>query len=240
MLYRNRCFFMTVLMLGGMLIRPAVAAPTVKRLDGAVNSNVYGNNVNRGTQAKSLTSPQVASSGRALSLNTKSAPKSTSGTKTTTTVPKTTAVADSARAPGLHGNLVKGISSKLSSNYTQPSGVGNTSDLTQRVIDLEAAMPTKQIILEPGDGIVIDGNTISLSQEMMNLPEQIDEINQAIDDLNEQIETPLPSNYYTVEQTQDYLQDNYYDKDYVDQVVNQLSNMNVANNFDPGFLTQGQ
>ena len=89
--------------------------------------------------------------------------------------------------------------------------------------------------MQSGDGIEIDGNTISLNGDAASLPERMEEIAKEIDDLVAQFNT---DDYYTIGETQEYLEENYYTKDEVDKVVSQLSNPNVVNEFDPGFLHQ--
>ena len=54
----------------------------------------------------------------------------------------------------------------------QPQGIDN-SDLLKRVTDLENQIGAKQNNLEAGEGIVINGNTISVSEEIAGLPEQV-------------------------------------------------------------------
>ncbi|MBO4480858.1 MAG: hypothetical protein J5742_04570 [Alphaproteobacteria bacterium] len=241
-MYSTKLFFGVVFVAGGLLACPVIAAPTVKNLEGATSTSAYGNvRGTKGIQAESTTAGKRASSVRALSLATKpAATKTVNGTYVGTT--KTANAVDSARTPGKHNNLIKGISSKLSSsNSSQPGGSGNTSDLERRITDLEAEMATKQDILESGNGIDINGNTISLSEEIAVLPEIIDELTQNIDELGEQIDAvTLPENYYTIDETEAYLQQHYYTKQYVDQIVNQLSKTNIASHFDPAFLHQGQ
>lgn len=224
-MYQKRLFLAVILMAGGVVAHPSGAAPAVKNFSGATSSSTYSN-FNRGTPAKLSATTKGASSARALSLTTKPTAKAstagnTSGTSVST--PKTTGYATSARLPGAHGNLFKGISSKLSTNYaSQPGGGSNTSDLEQRIAALESEMNTKQDILESGDGIAISGNTISLDADLGALPERVDELSQAIDNLGEQ--------------TQEYMETTYYTKEEIDNVVGQLTPPNVVSEFDPGFL----
>ena len=207
-MYQKRLFFTVVLLAAGVLTRPTVAAPSVKKL-GTTNNTVGTIQNNRMALTKLSTTNNRAPSVRALGATTKSTTKATTNTTNT---------GDSARLPGLHGNLLKGLSSKLSSNYTAPASETDTSDLMQRVTDLEAEMATKQGILESGDGIIIDGTTISLSNEITNLPEKLEDIEKDIDDLNEKIEAAG-------------LSDEYYTKEQVDSIISQLSDMNIVDTF---------
>ena len=227
-MYLTRLFLAVVLMMFFSAPYPSTAAPTVKQLGGTTINNALSK-----TNQESVTKSATASmpSVRALGLSTKPATNATNATAT-----KTTGTSDSVRLSGLHGNLVKGIGSKLSSNLSsQPGGGGAvTSDLTQRVINLETEMANKQGILEPGEGIYIDGNTISLSDEILALSEQMEEIAQELDDLNDQFGT---DNYYTIGETEEYFKENYYTKEDIDAVINRFTKMNIADHFDPGILT---
>ena len=239
MLYRNCLIFAVVLATGGILARPAMSAPFVKKIGVATNNTQT--NVGNDTSAKTSATPQQrAPSLRVSGSATESGPKGTGDSGSASS--KMTGTANSARLSGLHGNLVKGIGSKLSSNYPTPQPVApGTPDLTQRVIDLESEMATKQEILEPGDGIDIKGNTISVSEGILALPGQMDGLAQEIDDLNDKFDAAgLSDDYYTIAETEAYLEQNYYTQQYLDVIISQLSNPNVVNHFDPGFLHQGQ
>lgn len=228
-MYQKRLFFVVALITAGVLARPLMAAPTVKKLGGTTSDSFAG----KGIPARTLTLNQRAPSLRLSNAATKST-TITNDTKNTTQ--KKTSAADSARLPGLHGNLLKGLSTKLSENNKSSGGKDN-SDLLQRVIDLEADMATKQESLEPGNGIDINGNQISLTEEMATLPEKIDTINQDIDDLNDKIEAAgLSDDYYTKEQ----IETHYYNKAYLDPILSQISSANIADEFVPDFLHQGQ
>ncbi len=216
-LYQKALLLAVVLAAQGIFTCPSVAAPTVKKLGDAISSNTLGT-TNKQTMTKLSTKNQKTPSVRALSLSTKPTSNTAKGTSLIKTTSQTMGTGNSGRTPGLHGNLIKGISSKLSSNYTSPTNGGATSDLTQRITDLESEMATKQDILEPGNGISVDGNIISLSDEMATLPEKIDTINQDIDDLNEKIEAAG-------------LSDEYYTKEQVDSIISQLSDMNIVDTF---------
>lgn len=226
-MYLTGLFLVVILATGGGFIHPSVAAPTVKKIDvvSSTNSNL--------TPTKSSTTSNRAPSLRISGSVGESTSKTANSTKTTTT--KTSD--DSVRLPGLHGNLVKGIGSKLSSNYSQQPGGVITSDLMQRVINLEEDVATKQEYLESGDGIDIDGNTISLSEEILGLPEKLQEINQELDDLNGKIgTTSLSENYYTIDQTQDYVQKiikaNGNNEMLYDSVTKEYKNVTIINHFD--------
>ena len=228
-MYQKRLFFAVALIMAGVLAHPLMAAPTVKKL-GGVDSSTF---LDKDTQVRTPILNQRAPSLRLSSATTKSS-TITGGTKTAS---KSQNATDSARLPGLHGNLMKGISSKLVANKdAQPSG-DKTSGLTQRIIDLEADMATKQETLEPGDGIDINGAMIRLTEDITNLPDRIDTISQDIDDLNEKIEAAgLYGEYYTKEQ----IDTGYYNKAYLDPILSQITNAKVAKDFDPGFLHPGQ
>ena len=235
MLYRNALFLAVGALTMSVFTYSSVAAPAVKRLGGTNTSNIQNSKV---TSLKSPTG-QRASSLR-MGGYAKPASKTTNGTSITGSTPKTVGSSNSMRISGLHGNIVHGIGSHLSGNHTTPSGGSggaDTSELTQRVIALESQMATKQTTLESGDGIIIDGNTIGLSGEMAGVPERLDTIDQQISDLNDFVNI---TNYYTIDQTQGYLQQNYYDKPTIDQIISQLPTAKIANNFDPSFLHSGQ
>ncbi len=235
MLYQNRLFLVLGLVTAGILTCPAVAAPTVKRLTGVSTSDIQ--NVNA-TQSKSSLTNQRASSIRSFGSTTKSVTGATNTANVVNTVPKTTESANSMRISGLHGNIVKGINSVISSDHKTSTSGGATSNLTERVTNLEEKIATKQEILESGDGINIDGKTVSVSEEIAVLPEKVAEIDQEIHDINDRIDGINLGNYYTINGTEEYLQRNYYTKQYVDQIVSQLSNAKIADSFDPSFLNK--
>lgn len=201
-----------------------------------MNNSTQDNTV-KPTLTKLSTTANRAPSVRALTLSNKPTTTPETNTKKSNSASKTTSSINSPRLPGLHGNLVQGIGSKLSAKNTpQPSGI-DVSDLAQRIVDLEEEIQTKQEILESGNGIDIDGKTISLSQEIVSLPERLEEINQNIDNLNKQFD---PKDYYTVGD----IEQNYYTKEDIDQIVEeridqitpQLPDLEIVNTFDSTFL----
>jgi len=229
MLYRNKLFLAVILVTGGVLTCTASAAPTIKKIGGTTDNSTQGT-MDKGTLTK-LSTAQRTPSIRALGLSAQP-----TATNTVSSASQSAGNGGSMRLSGVHNNIFSGFASKLSSNSGTSTG-GNsgsiTSNLTQRVTDLEAAMVTKQEILESGNGIDINGNTIGLSDEIASLPERLESVEKDIDDLNDQIkDINLSDDYYTI----DEVQQNYYDKETVDQMISQLSSMNVVNQFDPGFL----
>ncbi len=172
-------------MTGGFLSHTAVTAPAVKNFGGATSSSSY-NKFNHGNSAKLSVTTKGASSARTLNPVTKPTAKPTIVSQGPS-VSKTTGHTTSARLSGSHGNLFKGIRSKISSGYTQASSDNSTSDLEHRISDLEAEIANKQDTLESGDGINIDGNTINVDDNIANLPTKIEEINQDLEDLTGQI-----------------------------------------------------
>ena len=230
-MYQKRLFFAVVLITAGVLARPLMAAPTVKKLSGATSDSFAG----KGTPARTSILTQRAPSLRLSGTTTKSALQTTNDTKNTNTASKSQNATNSARLPGLHGNLMKGLASKLATNGQSSSGGNDNSELLQRIIDLEADMATKQETLEPGDGIDINGATIRLTEDITNLPDRIDTISQDIDDLNEKIEAAgLDGEYYTKEQ----IDTGYYNKAYLDPILSQISSDNIVKDFSPKIFEQ--
>jgi len=208
MLYKEGLFLAVILLTVGVFTHPSGAVPTVNKFSSPVNNNIHNNILTSKTNPlKTSTIGTLSVSGASLNSANKTESKTT-GVNVLSSAPTLEDSMDSTRIPGLHSNFIKGISAKLSSNYTQqPSNNVGNSDLTQRIIDLEEDIAKKQEILESGNGISIDGKTISLSQEIVTLPERLDEIDQEIDSLNKKIESPgAPENYYTIGETQEYVQ----------------------------------
>lgn len=232
MLHRNDLFLLIVLVSCGVFARASVAAPSVKNLGGAVSS---GTQSNAGGESQMKLSPTTQ---RTPSLRM-SGSTMESGSKLTNDAGNATSKtnADYARLSGLHSNLIKGIGSKLSSNYNAQPRNPDTSDLTQRVINLESEIATKQNILEPGTGIDIDGDTIGVTAEIAALPARLNTMDQDLADLNDKIDG---AHYYTISDAQEYMEQNYYDKTYMNTVINQLSSLNVVSQFHPGFLLGNQ
>ena len=223
MLHQNRRFLAVLLVLVCAFAYSSYAAPAVKRLGMSNSGNIQNSNVTPSkasiTPSKSATSSMsrpapVAKVGGTTSLNAKA---------------KTAGTADTERLAAIGKNLVK--TKIISGTSVQPQGVDNSA-LIKRITDLENQIDAKQENLEAGDGIIIDGNTISVSEEIAGLPEKVSDLNDKVDIAN------LSSNYYTIGQTQEYLEENYYTKAYVDQIVSQLSGANVVSQFDPSFLHQ--
>lgn len=217
-----------------------MAAPSVKKIGGISNSSVLGNihnNENKNIQSSSVASKRMPSV-RVLGAG-KSYDKITSTQKKVSSV-DSVQTSDTERMSGLRGNLIKGLSSKLSANTpsgaSQPTNSGvPTSDLEMRIENLEKEISKKQDTLIFGDGIDINENTVSVSQDVANLSEEINEINQKIDELTEQIDdVALPETY----PTKSYIEEHYYEKADLDEKLNQLSNPNIVSDFDPSFLNQ--
>lgn len=165
---------------------PVIAAPTIKKF-GINTTNNTQDNINKTSLTKLPASPR-ASSVRAFGLSDSQANTNNS----INIAAKPVTPNNSMRLSALHNSVIKGLSSKLSTSSAQQQQqpvVDNpiTSDLEQRVMNLETEVSTKQETLESGDGIIFDGKTISLNNEIMTLPDEIDEINQELDNLNEKI-----------------------------------------------------
>lgn len=225
-LYSGKLFFVIFLTTCGVIVRPVAAASAVKTF-----GNTY-NNTN--SPAQLPTNTNRASSIRMLNLAAK--PTNTITGTGATNVVSISSQDPSSQDPGGYtmpgrlpttGNMFKGLKTKLSTNYaSQPSNNNNNdniqTELEQRISSLESGINTKQDILIPGTGIDITGNTISLSADIGMLPERMDELTNTIDDL--------------AEQTQDYIETNYYTKEEINNAIGQISPKSVANEFDPGFL----
>ena len=201
-------------------MRVSWGAPTVKKLGVSNTSAVSEGNT---TASKAVTPKKAstattsatprASSVRLLGTSTKSGTKSVAGTVGT----KTTGVANTERLSAIGKNLIKtkAVAGPNYSGMPQTAAVENT-ELMKRVQNLESKI-----------------------EEISDLPETIAEIQQDIGDLNDKVDVAnLSSNYYTIGQTQDYLEQNYYTKAYVDSIVSQLSGANVVSQFNPSFLHQ--
>ena len=232
MLYRNVLFLAFSLVSTGVLMYPALGAPTVKRL-GATNTD--------GTQVNNVVTPKTTTP-RASSIRTSGSyikPKTSTNDGTTSPSIPTSTVASTGSNRLSHVRLFNGIEKKLvPGNTQQPTGADtDVSDLTNRVVALEDQMATKQETLEPGDGIDITGNTIGVTEEIALLPDKVAEMEQQIGDLTDFVDV---TKYYTIDQTKTYLQSNYYTKQYVDQIVGDLANAKVVKVFDPSFLRDGQ
>ncbi|MFQ6759989.1 MAG: hypothetical protein ACLRFM_01120 [Alphaproteobacteria bacterium] len=203
----NRCgrFFVFCLIATCGVVRAVCAAPTVRKF-GMPTSASDGATTNKQSMIKMSTANKIAAA--VPVVKTTNTPTNNTDANAVNIVSKTPG-ADGARLSGLfHGNIIKGIGTKLSTNYASPSGgntSGATSELSQRINDLENALDAKQEALKSGNGIYIDGKTIGLSQEMANLPEKLQEINQEIDDLNEKFSG---TNFEQIQQIIDNIQNN--------------------------------
>ena len=187
MLRQSMVFLIFASVILGMSASPVIAAPTIKKF-GINTTNNTQDNINKTSLTKLPASPRV-SSVRAFGLSDSQANTNNS----INIAAKPVTPNNSMRLSALHNSVIKGLSSKLSTSSAQQQQqqpvVDNpiTSDLEQRVMNLETEVSTKQETLESGDGIIFDGKTISLTNEIMTLPDEIDEINQELDNLNEKI-----------------------------------------------------
>lgn len=187
MLRQSMVFLIFASVILGMSASPVIAAPTIKKF-GINTTNNTQDNINKTSLTKLPASPR-ASSVRAFGLSDSQANTNNS----INIAAKPVTPNNSMRLSALHNSVIKGLSSKLSTSSAQQQQqqpvVDNpiTSDLEQRVMNLETEVSTKQETLESGDGIIFDGKTISLTNEIMTLPDEIDEINQELDNLNEKI-----------------------------------------------------
>ena len=187
MLRQSVIFLIFASVILGMSASPVIAAPTIKKF-GINTTNNTQDNINK-TSLTKLPASSRASSVRAFGLSNSQANTNNS----INIAAKPVTPDNSMRLSALHNSVIKGLSSKLSTSSAQQQQqqpvVDNpiTSDLEQRVMNLETEVSTKQETLESGDGIVFDGKTISLTDEILTLPNEIDEINQELDNLNEKI-----------------------------------------------------
>ena len=233
MLHQNRRFLAVLLVLVCAFAYSSYAAPAVKRLGMSNSGNIQNSNVTPSkasiTPSKSATSSMSRPASVRLVGSSVTPVAKVGGTTSLNAKAKTAGTADTERLAAIGKNLVK--TKIISGTSVQPQGVDNSA-LIKRITDLENQIDAKQENLEAGDGIIIDGNTISVSEEIAGLPEKVSDLNDKVDIAN------LSSNYYTICQTQEYLEENYYTKAYVDQIVSQLSGANVVSQFDPSFLHQ--
>ena len=187
MLRQSVVFLIFASIILGMSASPVIAAPTIKKF-GINTTNNTQDNISKKNLTKLPANPR-ASSVRAFGLSNSQATPDNSINIAAKPVNNN----NSMRLSALHNSVIKGLSSKLSTSSAQQQQqqpvVDNpiTSDLEQRVMNLETEVSTKQETLESGDGIIFDGKTISLTNEIMTLPDEIDEINQEIDNLNQKI-----------------------------------------------------
>ena len=217
MQHKKSVILLVGLVFVGVLVRPSCAAPAVKRLGMSnTGSNVQSNTVATPKAATKATTSntQRAPSVRLVGSSAKVAPKTVGGTTSLNAKTKTTGSVDTERLAAIGKNLIK-TKPIVQPSTVQPSSA-ETSELLKRVETLEGKMG-----------------------QISDLPEKVAEIDTQISDLNEKVDVAnLSSNYYTIGQTQEYLEENYYTKAYVDQIVSQLSGANVVNQFDPSFLHQ--
>ncbi len=177
------------------------------------NSNVTPSKVSV-TPSKSATSSMSRPASVRLVGSSVTPVAKVGGTTSLNAKTKTTGSVDTERLAAIGKNLIKTKPIVQPSNV-QPSSA-ETSELLKRVETLEGKMG-----------------------QISDLPEKVAEIDTQISDLNEKVDVAnLSSNYYTIGQTKDYLEQYYYTKAYVDQIVSQLTGANVVDHFDPSFLHQ--
>lgn len=187
MLRQSVVFLIFASIILGMSASPVIAAPTIKKF-GINTTNNPQDNISKKNLTKLPANPR-ASSVRAFGLSNSQATPDNSINIAAKPVNNN----NSMRLSALHNSVIKGLSSKLSTSSAQQqqqqpvTDNPATLDLAQRVMDLETEISTKQENLESGDGIIFDGKTISLTDEILTLPNEIDEINQEIDNLNQKI-----------------------------------------------------
>ena len=183
-----------------LVVSNAVAAPTVKRL-GAQSSYPSNTTV---SPSKATGKSNVS---RAASV------RSNVNTGKTATITKVNSQNDSNNATTSRLTVGKYIHNKgVASGLIRPNGSGTPSgqsdeitNLTDRVIQLENKVETKQEQLYAGDGIIIENNTISVDPSVQELPGRIADIE---DELDEKVDIDnLSSNYYTKSEVDDAIED---------------------------------
>ena len=231
MSYRNMLFLLVGVLYVGCFAAPVAAVPTVKKLGMTNNASVQ--NISGSLQKSSKSSDSSRPSSVRLGV-ANSKPLTAGKVKQNNTVKS--GVENDASKRLTVGKYIH--TSGVNSGYIKP--IASTSDiqaqsdeildLTDRVVQLEKQMETKQEALYASDGIEIAGNTIKLTEELEQLPD-------ALDDINEQLQEKadianISSNYYTKGETEQYVQ----------QIVSQLSpnNVNYVNQFNPCFLHPNQ
>ena len=138
--------------------------------------------------------------------------------------PKTNATSD-ATVP------VANTSTVGAANSMRLSGIhGNIVKTIGSKISQNQPKPSSGSNTAPSD---LTDRVVALEEQMASLPEKVAEIEQKVGDLD-------VANYYTIAQTEEYLRQNYYTKQYVDKIISQLPTAKIANNFDPSFLHAGQ
>lgn len=218
MLHQNRRFLAVLLVLVCAFAYSSYAAPAVKRLGMSNSGNIQNSNVTPSkvsvTPSKSATSSMSRPASVRLVGSSVTPVAKVGGTTSLNAKTKTTGSVDTERLAAIGKNLIKTKPIVQPSNV-QPSSA-ETSELLKRVETLEGKMG-----------------------QISDLPEKVAEIDTQISDLNEKVDVAnLSSNYYTIGQTQEYLEQYYYTKAYVDQIVSQLTGANVVDHFDPSFLHQ--
>ncbi len=92
----------------------------------------------------------------------------------------------------LNINNYKNNTNNISGGAPKPENNSDNADdinaLSDRISELDTNINKKQDALTPGDGIKIENNTISLSDEMAGLPEKVDDISQEMATLNDRVD----------------------------------------------------
>ena len=214
-----------------LVVSNAVAAPTVKRL-GAQSS--YSSNTTV-LPSKATGNSNVS---RAASV------RSNVNTGKTATITKVKPQNDSNNATTSRLTVGKYIHNKgVASGLIRPNGSGTPSgqsdeitNLTDRVIQLENKVETKQEQLYAGDGIIIENNTISVDPSVQELPGRIADIE---DELDEKVDIDnLSNNYYTKSEVDDAIEDQVIQANdtVYDAATGERTYVSIVDTFNKGIL----
>lgn len=239
----NMRFLSSVFVLTVFGVTGAFAAPSVKML--GTNTARIGTNTsvvksNPGASVSNSSQQQRLSSVRAKTMTSATPVSITSTTANTGTDPRIS-LGNASLNKYLHAPVTSAAPQQNPSQAPVRPGVTEQdfTDLADRVQDLEDGMETKQDTLVAGSGVVLEDNTISLSDDFAQLPSQMDEMQDEIDtkvtqaDVNNSL-----NNYYTKYEVQNILNDMTGSdvKTIYDYATGERKYVTVVDNFNEAIL----
>lgn len=238
----NMRFLSSVFVLAVFGITGAFAAPSVKML--GTNTARIGSNtsvVKSNTNSGALSQPQQRLGSIRAKTMTSVTPTAITSTTANTGTDTRISLGNASLNKYLHAPVTSAAPQQNPSQAPVRPGVTEQdfTDLADRVQDLEDGIEIKQDTLVAGPGVVLEDNTISLSEDFAQLPSQMDEMQGEIDtkvtqaDVNNSL-----NNYYTKYEVQNILNDMTGSdvKTIYDYATGQRKYVTVVDNFNEAIL----
>lgn len=188
----------------------AWGVPTVKKLGVAKSTNVVSKNSNGANVSRAASLRSNVNTSKPVTISKTVSENKDSYTNATTS---RLTVGKYLHNKGVNSGVIKPTVSSASSQSDE------IINLTDRVVQLENKIDTKQNELFVGDGIIIENDVISVDPSVQNLPDKVDTITEQLD---EKVDVEnLSTNYYTKSEVQNVVNQ---------EIQNAINEGNIKNN----------